>query len=345
MSYKNKSICLKFSIVVLFLLILQAAFAQKKYPEFEKAVDAKKGSLGNEFVAVVANADSVLYQKEYGGFLAKTPVPITSASMWLTTALVLQLADEGKLSLDDKVSKYLPVFESYGKAYITIRQCLTHMTGIQAEGNKLTKIFERKKFTTLDEEILAFVKKEIQTNPGTEFRYNNIGVNIAGKVTEVVTKKKFDLLIRQRLLAPLGMRNTTFSTLDGTAPDPSAGAKSTAADYIKFLEMLLANGKAGGKQILSEAAVAELKKMQIAKDKIKFAPTVMEGYTYALGSWDLSSVAGAGVLACPGLTGTWPIVDFGRGYAILFFQKNAQDEQNVELFLGLKKVADKQFAK
>jgi CubicO group peptidase (beta-lactamase class C family) len=71
------------------------------------------------------------------------------------------------------------------------------MTGIQSDGNKLLKLFERKKFNSLDEEVTEFAKKEIQDNPGIAFRYSNIGLNIAARVVEVVTKKKFDALIKR----------------------------------------------------------------------------------------------------------------------------------------------------
>jgi CubicO group peptidase (beta-lactamase class C family) len=347
MSYKIKITCLKFSLIAAFLLFIQAAFTQNNWSELDKAIESKKAVLGNDLVVIIANADSITYQKAYGDFNNKTQAPIASSSKWLTTALLLQLVDEGKISLDDKVSKYLPVFESYGKAYITIRHCLSHMTGIQSTGNVLQKLFERKKFASLDEEVIDFAKKEIQNNPGIEFRYNNMGLNIAGRIAEVVTKKKFDALIKQRLFTPLGMRNTTFSTLDGTAPNPSGGAKSTAADYTKFLQMILANGKFGGKQIISEASVAEMRKVQVTKEQIKYAPKAAEGFTYALGTWVQEGQGTTGgtatALACPGLFGTWPVIDFSRGYACIFFIKDLLREEKTEAYSELKKLIDKRY--
>lgn len=349
MSYKIKMFCLKFSSVAVLLLFLQAGYAQKNFTEFDKAIEGKKQILGNDLVVIMASADTVLWQKTYGNLTLKSQELIASCSKWLTAALVMQMVDEGKISLDDKVSKYLPVFESYGKNYITIRHCLSHMTGIQSEGIKLLKLFERKKFASLDEEVTEFAKKEIQANPGVEFRYSNMGLNIAARVVEVATKKKFDALIKTKLLSPLGMRNTTFQTLDGSAPNPSGGARSTAADYIKFLQMLLSNGKAGGKQILSEASVAEMRKAQVSKEQIKYAPKAGEGFTYALGCWVEEGPGSIGststVLASPGLFGTWPLVDFSRGYACIFFAKSLLGEQKADAYLELKKVADKQFGK
>lgn len=77
-------------------------------------------------------------------------------------------------------------------------------------------------------------------------------MNIAGRILEIVTKKKFDMLIKQQLLTPLGMRKTSFSELDGGAVNPSGGAKSSADEYLIFLKMLLNNGMHKGQQFLSE---------------------------------------------------------------------------------------------
>ena len=80
-------------------------------------------------------------------------------------------------------------------------------------------------------------------------------MNIAGRVLEVISKKRFDVLIKQKLFNPLTMRRTSFTSLDGMLINPSGGAVSTAEDYMKFLVMLLNKGNYAGKQILSEASV------------------------------------------------------------------------------------------
>jgi len=351
MSYKFRSICLKASSVALFLLIMQAAVAQKavkeygveKYKALDAAIKEKQTIIGKDLV-VLLWTDILQYKTELGDFNSKTVAPIASCSKWLTAALVLQAVDEGKVALDDKVAYYLPVFESYGKSYITLRHCLSHMTGIESDKNFL----QRKKFNSLEEEVESFAKKEIKANAGVEFRYSNIGLNIAARVLEVVYKKKFDMLIKQKLFTPLGMRQTTFSTLDMSAPNPSGGAKSTADEYMNFLVMLLNNGKYKGKQILSEASVAQMRKLQTSPAVIKFAPRSAEGFQYALGSWVIegplqTSPNGgdlATALASPGLFGTWPMIDWKRGYAVIFFVKSFLGEQKADAYMELKKVVD-----
>ena len=351
MSLKIRFYCLKFSLFIVSLLILQTANSQKK----EKILQAKHGLevlddllaqkqnlIGKDYVVLIwEKDDTLIYKKEVGEYKSKTVAPIASCSKWLTAALVMQFVDEGKISLDDPVVKYLPVFEKYMKKFITIRHCLSHMTGIEDDDRFLKKILQRKKFKDLEEEIQSFAAREIRANAGTDFWYGNIGLNIAARVLEVVSKRKFDALIKQKLLNPLGMRQTTFTEPDGGLYNPSGGARSTADDYMKFLVMLMNKGKYNGKQILSEESVDEMMKIQTANVPKRYAPKAAEGFNYALGSWVVEQKDSiASVLASPGLFGTWPMIDFCRGYAYILFVKNFLGEERANVHLEIKAVID-----
>ena len=344
MSYKIKSACLKSSLVAVFMLILQASFSQYNFSDLDQSIEAKQKLLGKDFVVMLwKKNDTLIYKKESGEFNSKTVAPIASCSKWLTAALVMQFVDEKKLSLDDKISQWIPEFARYGKNYITIRHCLSHFTGVADEGGFLKKLFQRKKFMSLEEEVNSFASREIRTNPGTDFWYGNIGLNIAGRVLEVISKKRFEVLAKQKLFNPMTMRRTTFASLDGSIVNPSGGASSTAEDYMKFLVMLLNKGMYAGKQILSEASVEQLKQIQTKTDQIKFAPKSATGFNYALGSWVVEVQDGkAAALASPGLFGTWPMIDFCRGYAYLVFVKNLLGEEKAEAYMELKKIIDEQ---
>ena len=344
MSYKFSSICLKSSILAGFLLLLQTSFSQYNFSDLEGEILANQKILGKDFVVMLwKKDDTLIYKKEIGDFNSKTAAPIASCSKWLTAALVMQFVDEGKLSLDDKISRWIPEFERYGKNYITIRHCLSHFTGIEDEGGFLKKMFQRKKFSSLEEEVNSFAAREIRTNPGTDFWYGNIGLNIAGRVLEVISKKKFDVLIKQKLFNPMTMRRTSFTTADASAINPSGGATSTPEDYMKFLVMLMNKGKYAGKQILSEGAVNQLMQVQTKPEQIKYAPKSATGYNYALGSWAIEEKNGkVEALASPGLFGTWPMIDFCRGYAYLVFVKNLLGEERASIHLNFKTIIDKQ---
>jgi CubicO group peptidase (beta-lactamase class C family) len=341
MSLKINRICLNFSFFPVFLLLFQFSFAQD-FGQVDALLQRNQKALGNDVTILIYKDGKVIHQKDLGEFNAKTQAPIASASKWLTAALVMMFVDEGKLSLDDPVDKYLPIFDKYMKRYVTIRQCLTHTTGIESDKGSLLKIVQRKKYASLEEEVNAFAAKEISNNAGTEFHYGTIGLNIAGRVLEVISKKSFDRLIQEKLLRPLKMRGTTFTDDSGNAPDPSNGAKSSANDYINFLSMILNKGMFEGKRILSEKAIEEMQQPQATSLPVKFVPKAAEGWHYGLGEW-IQEEDGNGkstVISCPGLFGTWPYVDKCRNYAAVIFVKNLLAEQKKDLALQVKQAVD-----
>lgn len=351
MAYKASSVCMKVTCLLISLLLLQTAFGQKTFSDIDDFLQQRQKTLGGNFVVMIwargaspGKNDTLVYKKEMGEFNSKTQAPIASCSKWLTAALVMMFVDEGKLSLDDKITKWLPEFEKYGKNYITIRDCLCHMTGIRSEPISLLKLLERKKFTSLEEEVNSFAAKDIQANPGEEFRYSTIGLNIAGRILEIISKKRFDILARQRLFVPLQMRRTTFTNMTGGAINPSGGAQSTAEDYMHFLTMLLNKGVYNGKRILSEDAINQMLQVQTKPDQIKYAPKAAEGFNYALGAWVIEEKDGkATSVSSPGLFGTFPLVDYCRGYAYIFFVKKLLSENKVEAQMEIKKLIDEKF--
>jgi CubicO group peptidase (beta-lactamase class C family) len=172
-----------------------------------------------------------------------------------------------------------------------------------------------------------------------------MGPDIAGRVLEIVTKKKFDLLAQQKLLRPLGMRQTTFSTIDASAVSPSEGARGTAADYIRFLRMLLNGGMHNGQRILSESSVGVLRTVLTTLDNRKYSPEGVSGWEFALGAWAPGAAGAkeATVLTCPSFGGTTPQVDFCRGYAFMYLQKELTDEQKQPVAQQIKNVLDSLF--
>lgn len=347
MTHKLTPNCLNYSILMLMLLFFQVSFSQTSFTALDDIVASRQKLLGTDIITMVANKDTVVYQKANKLFSPRTQAPLGHASQWLTAALILKLADEGVLSLDDKVSQYLPVFEKYGKNYITLRHCLSHFTGIQAETPKALKLLQKKKFATLDEEVASFAAREIQTNPGTEFRYSEIGPAIAARVAEVATKKRFDMLIQQKLFRPVGMRQTTFTTLDGSPVDAATGARSTANDLILFMRMLLNDGKFRGQPVLSAASVAELRKIQTTNFTLHNSPAQTKDFQFALGAWapEQNGTALATTLTGPSFGGTLPVVDFCRGYAYLLLLKEETDDAKAHVYYEVKEVLDAAFPK
>lgn len=347
MSYKIQSNCLKFSSLLAFLLMLQPVFGQYSFAAVDELLVKNQKLLGGDVIAMVYKDGKVIYNKQLNKeFTGKTQAPIASASKWLTAALTMIFVDEGKISLDDPVTKYIPIFTSYSKRYITIRNCLSHTTGIHAEEPGLKAVLQSKKYATLEDEATGIAKREIERNPGEMFFYSDLGFAIVGRILEIVSKKTFDRLIAERLLRPLKMRQTTFYVDFDKAVNPSGGALSTANDYMNFLIMILNKGMFEGKRILSEKSIAEMQKVQTGTAVIKYQPALALGYGYGLGEWirDKDASGTAVVITSPGLYGTYPLVDYCRGYASLLFVKTLLNEQKKELYDQFKDAIDQQIS-
>lgn len=346
MSVKFQHFCVKVSLGLIFLSILQVSQAQYNFSSLDQLVDASKKDLGGGAIVMLYKDGKVVYQKTIGEFTAKTQAPIASSSKWLTAALVMSFVDQGKLSLDDKVSKYIPLFAKYLKGYITVRDCLSHMTGIESEPASLKSVVERKGFANLEEEVNDFItKKAIESNPGLEFRYSSVGLDIAGRIVEIIGKRGFEQLMQERITRPLMMRNTSFSSFD--AVNPSGGALSTPNDYMNFLTMMLNKGMFNGKRVLSEASIEAMQQIRTNSSIIKYAPKVVTGFNYGLGEWiqETDENGKATVVSCPSLFGTWPLVDRSRDYALLIFTNSLIKEIKREKYSQIKEIIDQQISK
>lgn len=340
LSLNLKTICANCSPLLVFMLMLQVVSAQNNFSRVDELLTSKTKVLGGRLVTLVAMDGKVIYKKEIGeDFKSETVEPIGTSSKWLTVALVMTFVDKGELKLDDPVSKYLPIFTSYSKSYITIRQCLQEITGIESEQKKIARMLQKKKFGSLEEEVNFYAShKDIVSAPGKEFFYGDVGYNTVGRVLEVIAKKKtFGRLMQERIIKPLGMRRTSFIR-DSGSEDPADGAVSTAADYIKFLTMILNYGDFNGKKILSKEAILEMEKTQNSEVPVKYSPKLMQGFNYGDGVWvQEKDKSGKGaVISCPSLYGTWPYIDRCRNYAAVIFSRQQDNEQSATIYLEVK---------
>lgn len=320
-------------------LTLSFAFAnaQVDTAAISDKLNRSSKQLGKDFAVLIQKDGKTIYKKENTEFNLKTQADVGAISQLLTAALVLTYVQEGKISLDDKVSDYIPYFTKYSKGYITIRHCLTHQSGVQTD-----KLFGKSKYKTLEDEAMGIAsRREIETNPGTEFKYSNIGYALVGRVLEVITKKSFDRIAQDRVLRPLGMRGTTFANENfNAAPSPFSGARSTANDLTNFLNMLLNKGKFNNKQVLTEESVNTLLSLQIPAGQLKNAPKGFENYPYTMGAWSLDELPkeAAVVVAAPGFNGPWAMTDLSRGYTLVIITKDLASPPAKEFYLDLKQI-------
>ena len=344
MSAKTVPTCMKVSYIIAFMLFFQVSKAQLNFTELGAKLEASKKELGGKAVLLVYKDGKIVFEKSVGEFTPKTQAPIAASTQWLTAALVMSYVDEGKLSLDDKVSKFLPIFSKYSKGYITIRDCITHLTGIEGPSiGSLKDMSNSKKFSSLDELVNDIAaSKEILSNPGLVFRFNNIGFTIVARVLEVLNRRGFEQMMAERITRPLLMRTTNFFSYN--VINPAGGAQSSAYDYMNFLSMLLNGGVFNGKRILSEAAIEIMMKSSSTQGMIKETPAILEGKNYAVGQWIFGTDENGKTttVACPGLFGTWPVIDFCRKYAFIVFTPGEAASENKELMASFKSLIDVQ---
>ncbi|MFY7898741.1 MAG: serine hydrolase domain-containing protein [Chitinophagaceae bacterium] len=341
MSSKSVFNCLKVLSLLICMLFFQYVHAQYDFTQLDKKIEGYKIVIGRSVSCVIYKNNKIVYKRDVENFDIKTPAEILSSSQWLTTALILNLVDAGKLSLDDNVAQYLPIFTKYGKKYISIRHCLTHKTGLEAESGVL-KMFEKNNFESLEACADAYAsKREIVKNPGEEFKYSNVGINLAARVAEIVGKRGFEQLVNERIFRPLGMRSTSFNS-NGKAPNPSGGAVTSALDFANFLNMLLNKGKFNDKQILSEKSVDEMVAIQAEAAKVKDIGKVVEGFGYGMGCFiqEADEKGKAIVASFPSFYGTLPWIDFCRGYVCVIFSKGSLIETKMPIYVDLKNTVD-----
>ena len=274
-------------------------------------------------VVLIQQKGSPVYLKTFGVRDVATGKPMTPDTLFaihsmtkpITSVAAMMLIDDGRLALSDPVSKYIPAFaavkvgvESRAKngnplldlvppdRPVTIEDLLRHTAGISYEyiGGELTRKvyseahileghFDNKEFAE------RIARLPLARQPGTLWRYGH-STDVLGRVIEVICGKSLYQALKERILDPLGMRDTKF-VLQGAAewermaeplPDDSVlqlaskqrrahpewesgggGLVSTITDYARFSQMMLNGGKLDGRQYLSPSAFRQMTTDQI----------------------------------------------------------------------------------
>jgi len=189
-------------------------------------------------IAIVRDGKIVLtkaYGKANEGLPARTdqPYQIASNSKQFTAMALLLLEDEGKLSLDDHVSKFLPGIT--GGDRITIRQLLSHTSGI-TDFWPQDYSFEAMSHPTKPQAIVdRWAKRPLDFEPGDQWQYSNTGYVVAGLIAEKVSGEPLVSFLQKRIFRPLGM--TTVKDQDETdTPAFPAGYGSNALGPVRLAE-------------------------------------------------------------------------------------------------------------
>ena len=262
----------------------------------------------------VSRAGMTIFQKAYGfaDLQNRTPnqvdtrFPTASAGKGFVAVGILQLIERHALSLDSRIGDILQFDLKRIDPSITVRQLLTHTSGIpdyfdestMTDYDELWKEFPNYRVRTSADLLPLFIDKPMAYPAGTRFQYNNTGFVVLGLVIEEVTGQRFDAYLHDRVFVPIGMNDTGYFELDrlparcanayiydedrkeyytniysvdakGTG---AGGAFTTVLDMERFWKSLL------GGRLLSEAMTQEMTSRQIPGDSLE------EG-SYGYGVW------------------------------------------------------------
>lgn len=311
----------------------------------DQLIEQQQSVYRSNVVVMVSQRGKLVYSKTVGNFNTNSTLAIASASKWLSAAVIMSLVDEGKLSLSDSVGKYLPIFNRYRKGGITLGQLFSHTSGFPSES---PQGFEDRRDLTLAQAVDSIaVQVSLVAQPGKVFRYGGLSMHIAGRMAEVVSGKKWNVLFGEKIGIPCQMSSTVYSPLSPNNPKIAGGVTSSARDLLNFTEMMVAKGIWNGKRILSEAAVSQLSSDQTNAATIGYTAYIGgNAYTpfgminpvrYGIGVWlDVVNPQTGEVLeyTSPGAFGTHPWVNNPQQLAgVIFTMSQWLETKNASLQL------------
>jgi D-alanyl-D-alanine carboxypeptidase len=214
---------------------------------------------------------------------------VASITKTFTGAAIVQLRDEGKLSLDDPLAKFIPEFKAvachYGRIEdVTLRRLLTHLSGLVGESS--TAHWRSAIFPTMDDILGGLAKSALVIEPHSAFKYSNLGFALLGEVVARVSRRSFVEYLRSEILDPLGMKSSCFTleeagarmatgylphpyddfpetapaTTDHRGYDAAAGLRSSVSDLAKWISLQFRTkaAKSEGAQVLAGKSLSEM---------------------------------------------------------------------------------------
>jgi CubicO group peptidase (beta-lactamase class C family) len=231
---------------------------------------------------------------------ANTIYQIGSVTKQFTSTIILKLAEQGKLKLDDKVSKYFPTLPNAER--VAIENLLTHTSGYynytnneSFMENEVEKHADQKKiFSLFADSALAF-------EPGTKFSYSNSGYMLLGYIIEKVTGKKYEQVVRTEIFTPLKMTSSGFDFTHLKSVDRATGYDFLAGDKNKKSSIVDSSVSFSAGAIYSTIGDMYKWNQALSTEKILKRQSLQNAFTprlehYGLG-WGIDTMKGHKVIA------------------------------------------------
>lgn len=304
------------------------------------AVTVVGNSRGIQHLEAVGQADM-----DSGRAMSKDTIfRIASMTKPITGLAVMMLVDEGKLSIEDAVEKHLPEFRNQmlvatrtadmvqlkkPARAITVRDLLTHTSGLPGGFPQGIGDLYGKRHLTLAEAVLVSSQQPLDFEPGSKWAYCNAGIDALGRLVEVLSGKPFAKFCEERIFTPLGMRDTAFfptdeqlgrvatiyqrngeslqavakpligSPRDAKHPIPAGGLFSTGPDLAKLYQALLHKGRLGDVVLLQPATCDTMTRVHTGELNCGFVP----GTGFGLGCAVVRQPTGVTAMLKPGAFG------------------------------------------
>ena len=228
---------MKSSVLVSAAVALAMAAPAHAIPaDFKAKADAllKKSfpATGPGAAVIVTDEGKVVYEAGQGLADVKAKTRITPGTVFrigsitkqFSAAIMLQLVAEGKVSLDDKLSKFFPDYPKPG-ADATVAELLNHTVGVQSYTDIPGWMAEKNtaRAYTTDEMIAQFKNLPSPSKPGEKWAYNNSGYVLVGAVIEKVTGKPWHVNVDDRIAQPLGLKTIRYGVLEDQTPHMAKG--------------------------------------------------------------------------------------------------------------------------
>ncbi len=230
------------SLLFLFVLVLPKPTAAQTKAQRMDTLLTRFHEFGQFNGAVLAaEGGEVLFAKGYGDANMEWDIPNTpdtrfrigSVTKQFTAALILQLAEEGRLDLQAHVTDYISNYPAETGNKVTIHHLLTHTSGIPSY-TSLPDFFPSISRTPYEpfDFLDVFSGMDLEFEPGTSWKYSNSGYFLLGVIIEVVTGRSYEEVLRARIIEPFGLTNTGYDNFDEIIERRAAGYLQSGSDYV-----------------------------------------------------------------------------------------------------------------
>jgi CubicO group peptidase (beta-lactamase class C family) len=238
-------------ITIGWMLAAQASVpAQDKAAKIDELMKVYNSYRQFNGAVLVAENGKVIFKKGYGMANMEWNIPVEtdtkfrlgSITKQFTSMLILQLVQEGVIKIEGKLTDYLPDYRKDTGDRITIHQLLNHTSGIPSYTG-LPNFFQeisRNPYSVSDF-VKKFASGNLEFEPGTKFSYNNSGYFLLGAIVERVTGKPYEQALKERILDPVGMKNTGYDRHATILAKRAAAYEKRPAGYVNapYLDMSL----------------------------------------------------------------------------------------------------------